>query len=84
MVLAEALPEVLVFESVVLPLKVDLHREGEHHVDGVNPVNVQDVHAQRNRHRLGRVGRVGRRVLEVRGGDDDLFPASEKKRGSNY
>ena len=68
-VLSQPLPQVLVPEPVVPPLEVCLHGDREHHVDGVDLVDVEDVESEDHVHGLAavlavRVGHGGR-VLEV-------------------
>ena len=63
---------------MVLPLEADLHGEGEHHVDRVDPVHVEDVDPLLDDDRplldaAAAPADVGRgRVLEVGLGHDHL------------
>ncbi len=64
-------------EPVILPLEADLHGEREHHVHGVDPVDVENVDLLVDDHRrrlvVGAIAVQGRGVLQVRLGHDHLY-----------
>ena len=72
LVLSQSGPEILVCQPVIAPFDIHFHREGKHHVDGVNAVNVQNIDSKRYFHRLCRFARIRRRGLQVSRRNDDL------------